>query len=132
MPAAAQKIACKAAGVCLRDGKLLLLKKRGLDWWILPGGRVEEKETPEAALAREMREELQCGVENNGLIGCFLDDYIEFPEQKIAVLAFETALVGEPRISNEIIEAKWFPAEEALNTPNVARGAKAALAELSK
>ena len=52
-----------AAAVLLRaDGRLLLAKrpegKSMAGLWELPGGKIEASETPEAALIREMREEL--------------------------------------------------------------------------
>lgn len=53
------------AGALVRDGRLLLARRPDGDplagFWELPGGKVEADETPEAALAREWREEL--GVE---------------------------------------------------------------------
>jgi 8-oxo-dGTP diphosphatase len=53
------------AGAFVRDGLLLLTRRPEGDplsgSWELPGGKVEEGETPEAALAREWHEEL--GVE---------------------------------------------------------------------
>ncbi len=54
-----------AAAIHVRDGKLLLAQRpagtRHAGTWELPGGKVEPGETPEEALARELREEL--GVE---------------------------------------------------------------------
>jgi 8-oxo-dGTP diphosphatase len=40
------------------DGKLLFSMSRGLDTWYIPGGKREEGESDEAALAREVKEEL--------------------------------------------------------------------------
>jgi 8-oxo-dGTP diphosphatase len=51
------------AGLLVRDGRTLLChrspnRKWYPDVWDLPGGHVEEVETPEAALVRELHEEL--------------------------------------------------------------------------
>ena len=49
-----------AAAVILRDGAVFA-SQRGYgpwkDWWEFPGGKIEEGETPQAALVREIREE---------------------------------------------------------------------------
>ena len=50
------------AGVFVREGRLLLARRpAGRAWaglWEFPGGKVEDGETPEDALAREWREEM--------------------------------------------------------------------------
>ena len=50
------------AGVFVRGGRLLLARRpEGRDWaglWEFPGGKVEPGETPEDALVREWREEM--------------------------------------------------------------------------
>lgn len=51
-----------AAALYDDDGRVLLSEHIKPDWrgyWELPGGRIEEGERPEAALVRELREELQ-------------------------------------------------------------------------
>ena len=49
-----------AAVIC--DGNRIFATQRGYgewkDWWEFPGGKMEPGETPEAALQREIREEL--------------------------------------------------------------------------
>jgi 8-oxo-dGTP diphosphatase len=53
------------AGLILRDSKILVCQRRHDDThsmqWEFPGGKIEPGETPQAALARELHEEL--GIE---------------------------------------------------------------------
>lgn len=55
-----------AAALVDRDGQVLVQQrpagKQHGGLWEFPGGKVERGETPEAALVRELREELQIGV----------------------------------------------------------------------
>lgn len=56
-----------AAALVDRDGRVLV-QQRGLErsmagLWEFPGGKIEEGETPEAALMRELREELGIDTE---------------------------------------------------------------------
>lgn len=50
------------------NGKLLLEKRRDCEIWGLVGGGVKRKETPEAALIREIREELGLYIKPHQLI----------------------------------------------------------------
>jgi ADP-ribose pyrophosphatase YjhB (NUDIX family) len=58
----------RAAGIAMRDGKLLIHRGTGDDFWALPGGRVEYGETIVEALGREMLEELGCQVKVERLL----------------------------------------------------------------
>lgn len=53
----------RAQCIVLDTHRVLLVENRqdGVTWWCLPGGRIEEGETPEQAVLRELREE--CCVE---------------------------------------------------------------------
>ena len=53
----------RAQCIVYRDNKLLLAKHRmnGEEWWCLPGGGIEDGETPVEATLRELKEE--CCVE---------------------------------------------------------------------
>lgn len=51
----------RVAAIIVRDDRILLVehRKRGQRYWVLPGGRLQANETLEAALRRELREELE-------------------------------------------------------------------------
>jgi len=52
-----------AGAFVVRDGKVLFLKHRKYGIWLQPGGHVEEKETPDEAAIREVKEETGLEVE---------------------------------------------------------------------
>lgn len=51
----------RVAGVAYAGGRVLLQRVAGIDFWFLPGGRVEMLESAQDALRREIHEEL--GIE---------------------------------------------------------------------
>ncbi|MEE8425015.1 MAG: NUDIX domain-containing protein, partial [Elusimicrobiota bacterium] len=52
-----------ATGYIVKDAKTLLVFHKRLKLWLAPGGHVDEGETPEEAVLREVREETGLGVE---------------------------------------------------------------------
>ncbi len=58
----------RVAGVAFREGRALLHRFEGEDFWCLPGGRVELQESAETALIREMDEEMGLRVTVDRLI----------------------------------------------------------------
>jgi ADP-ribose pyrophosphatase YjhB (NUDIX family) len=56
--AATGRFALRVAGVALHHERVLLCQLVGEGYWFLPGGRANLLETTEAALKREMQEEL--------------------------------------------------------------------------
>ena len=101
------------AAVIERGGEVLVCKRKAGGpfggRWEFPGGKVEPGETPEAALAREIREELGLEIAVGEPVGDF-----PFPESAPAFIlsAYRASLLGgEVRLSDHD-EARWArPAE---------------------
>ena len=51
------KTRAASRAVIVRNGMILLIHEAGLDLWIVPGGGIEEDETPEKCCVREAEEE---------------------------------------------------------------------------
>ncbi|MCH8813740.1 MAG: NUDIX hydrolase [Chloroflexi bacterium] len=50
----------RVGAIIIEDGRVLLSRADWEDFWYVPGGRVEIRETGRDALSRELREELGC------------------------------------------------------------------------
>lgn len=68
----------------------ILLTKRAVDpfkdWWDIPGGFVEENETLEAAIERELKEETGLVAESLQYIGSVFEEY-EFRSELVPIVA---------------------------------------------
>jgi 8-oxo-dGTP diphosphatase len=98
-----------AAVIERRDRRLLIGQRRRGDTsplkWEFPGGKVESGETPEDALARELKEELGVLVTKCAPIGRVVHKYAQTPEE-LEILFFAAAIAeGElaPRTFEKVV-----------------------------
>ncbi len=96
-----------AAAVLSGDGqRLLVVRKRGRDVFILPGGQPMPGESAEQTLRREIREELAVGVSRLRPL-MSVADRAAFEDVPLVMEVFSAALDGAPHPSAEIEELAW-------------------------
>ena len=77
--------------------------------WEFPGGKIEAGETPEQALAREIREELDTEIRVGPLIGTVEYDY---PEFHLSMDCFWCEVLRGDLILEEAQASRWLRKEE--------------------
>lgn len=96
--------------VCVRDGRLLVVRKRGAPSFILPGGKPEVDEDDITALRRECREEIQCEVGDLSYWMSIVGPAADLPGTQVEVRAWPGQIVGDPIASAEIDALAWIEA----------------------
>ena len=111
-----------AAIIC--DGNRIFATQRGYgewkDWWEFPGGKMEPGETPEAALQREIREELATEIAVESLLTTVDYDYPKFHltmhcylcKVKRGCLTLLEHEAAKWLTRDELGSVKWLPADD--------------------
>jgi 8-oxo-dGTP diphosphatase len=103
----------KVVAAIIRDGDKIFATQRGYgdykDSWEFPGGKVEEGETPEEALAREIREELDTEIE----VGEYLDTIeYDYPTFHLSMRCYWCSIKFGDLVLKEHKAAKWLTKED--------------------
>ena len=113
------------AAVIFHEGKLYAAQ-RGYgawrDYWEFPGGKIEPGETPEQALIREIREELDLGIAVEDRL---CDVEYDYPDFHLSMACFRCGVAaGAPKLleheaarwlaREELYCVRWLPADRAI------------------
>ncbi len=103
-----------ARAVVVRDGRVLLVQERTAGYWFFPGGHVEEGETPEEAVVRELGEELGVGAVVEGSLGQIENNYVaDGMERREVNHVFAVRIDAEdPESQEPDLAAGWKGVEE--------------------
>lgn len=113
------------AAIIIKDGTVFATQRgygQWKDWWEFPGGKIEKGESPQEALAREIREELDAEIK----VGRLLETVEwEYPDFHLTMHCFVCTLLSDSLHLNEheaaawltsetLHSVKWLPADEGL------------------
>ena len=103
----------RVVAAVIRDNDRIFATQRGYGnykgWWEFPGGKIEAGETPQEALRREIREELDTLVEVGDLIACVEYDY---PEFHLSMDCFWCTVISGNLTLKEAEDARWLTKED--------------------
>ena len=102
----------RVVAAVIRDGDRIFATARGYGeykgWWEFPGGKIEAGETPEEALVREIREELDTEIRVGTLIDTIEYDY---PTFHLSMDCFWAEVVAGRLVLKEAEDARWLTKE---------------------
>lgn len=91
--------------------QLLTVRKKNTRKFMFPGGKFQPRENAEAAIQREVREELSCDVDPRTFkaLGKFVTTAANEANTQLVATVFQGDLIGTPIASSEIAELQWIP-----------------------
>lgn len=93
----------------IRDGNMIFATQRGYgdykDGWEFPGGKIEQGETAQQALAREIKEELDTEIVVGDLLTTIEYDY---PKFHLSMQCFWCQIVDGSPVLKEHEAARWL------------------------
>jgi 8-oxo-dGTP diphosphatase len=99
--------------IIIRDQKALSTQRGYGDyvgWWEFPGGKIEDGEPPEAALVREIKEELKADITIDRY---FCDTEYDYPKFHLSMKCYLCTLASPTIDLTEHLNAEWFDHTDA-------------------
>jgi 8-oxo-dGTP diphosphatase len=108
---AASEILIAVAVILNSRNEMLVVRKRGTQHFMQPGGKIDAGETPLDALQRELREEINLDVAalDAEFLGIFHEEAAHEPDTTVKAHAFAVKASTDIRAAAEIEEIHWLP-----------------------
>lgn len=105
------------AAVIMDDNNRILITQRNLKksqggLWEFPGGKIENGETKEQAIVREIKEELDVNIRADQYID---EKVFNYPEKDINLIAIKCSILDGNIVLKEHEDAKWVTSDELVN-----------------
>ena len=101
------------AGIIKQNEKILIGRRKPgkhlAGFWEFPGGKLEENETPEDCLRREILEELGINIK---VLSHFMDSIFHYPEKSICLMAYYCEFIEGEIILTDHDKAEWIALNE--------------------
>jgi 8-oxo-dGTP diphosphatase len=113
-----RRVLVVAALIRAADGRVLLSRRRADQsfalCWEFPGGKVEPGEAPDAALAREIQEELGCQVAVGTIHEVVFHPYDDFD---LYMLVYRCTVTAGTPAAVQVAAVQWFAVGELPGLP---------------
>jgi 8-oxo-dGTP diphosphatase len=100
---------------------IILLTKRNVapfkGQWCLPGGHIDDYETAEEAVVREVREETGLIFSSPVFLHYFNEVFPEYNFHAVALAFYGKGIGSIELMADEVQQIAWFPLDEALTLP---------------
>ncbi|HSX02387.1 MAG TPA: NUDIX domain-containing protein [Candidatus Saccharimonadia bacterium] len=105
----------KAAGIIIKDRRLLVERSKGKDVFVAPGGKLEPGENPQQAVIRELKEEFQLEVAESNLeeFGTYYAEAAGSHNagKRLRMDVFIVKNAGEIVPDSEVEEVRWIASD---------------------
>ena len=105
-----------------KNNKILCVKSKGKDKFFIPGGKLENQESNELALKREIKEELSVTLNVESITKLFTIEDIAYgiKDTNLSMHCYKATYTGDLKANSEIEFVRW------LNLDNISLCAPAA------